>query len=286
MCMNLRKLTCPTGRKSAIKYLSKLGFHFDRYPRHMVTIIETKSNDGIFIENCINFRANTKSIVRTAQLIHKYGKYAEKLTKALIAAVNESDTAVIDALVTNCRGVRRPENLLSWLYVYIVSQIETQNVYVNQGKFTKNNLMNIYCSLGDSHEALKAFFMGCILTFLTAFDKWHSTSNVDLSKTMSNIMGYDAPLIGDIVKVDKCSTCFHAKWKNGQQLCTACKHVVDENLSYKQIKELYPEIKFDADGQLVSKYVLYDMDVCEYYESRIIQKTKRPSFKTTDALFK
>ena len=253
--------------KKAIKYAKSVGIAIEEQKKsnnpHHVSIILTNGNNIDFV-NPVHFAVGTDRFIRIYETARSFGFAGKQTIKALVDSFNELDDQYKTELMACCWTSVQPADVIKMFYDHAIAQIDANRIDIGH-EINRKSIRNLWWSLGH-YRGLKAFFT----------DQWeYVLTELRRIRNIEEKTG-TAPVIPitPIAEFNPCITCKNCKVDSyGMRMCKICTMEIPENLTVKEVNELYPSVKM-VDGELSTVYIIKNEKDCEYYRSRIGKELK------------
>lgn len=263
--------------KKAVKFAKKVGFMVDTYPRHTPGFKIISAYDKSRVISPIWFEIGEDKLVDIYHQIKTLGLSGKICLKALVDSWNELTKSQGDDL-RNCCWVSSysATDLLTFFYGWIISQLEKQRIQISSN-ISKNTTRNLWFSLGG-YRGLKAFFVDGLEATLTEFRR---IRQLEEKLETSSPITIDNPGIkkaSEYTEYNPCLTCTKCRVdRYGCRKCSYCMVDIPENMTVREVNEIYPDAVINDCGKLRSQFIMHNPGSCQYRHERIGCKTRKTS---------
>lgn len=260
--------------KSAKKWFEKMGVVFidtTSSLRHCICIRLNSDTEEVKFVNPICMEMNENHLLQYKAIAESMGFCGKKIMKAVIDAVkdlNETDQSITHAVLTCCYvKTYNSTDFVEYFMKWIRAVLDSHHIKLGK-KLSHKTARNIWWSLGG-YRGVKALCINGITATVSEFERIRNLEESFEEETPIKIENPEAS-----VEYNPCLTCTSCKVdKDGMRICNDTYVRVPDDLTTKEIEELYPKVFISPYGHLSSKYVIFNIGHCEYYTSRIGSKT-------------
>lgn len=255
--------------KKAKKYAKSVGLTIDKYVRHTpgITIV---LGDEITINSPIWFTIGEDKLIEIYHNVTALGITGKILIKAAVNAYYQLTDKMQTELRNSCWVMsHNPTEFIKFCWQFLISQIAIQKVSINPNKIGYGTTRNIYFSFGG----YKGFRELCVLALeagITEFERIYAAE----SKAAGLVIPTIRPA-SEYAEYNPCLTCKRCKiTKDGFRICKDYRIHIDEDLTVKEVNDMYPTASIRNYGCLTSSFIVTNVGECDDYKNRIIRKSK------------
>ena len=252
--------------KWANKYAKSAGIEINPHKRSHHVSIEIVKGNSLEIHTPIHFTIGEDRLIRIYDNLSTFGLAGRSTLKALVSSFNELEDQIKTELIACCWTSIQPIDVLKMFYEYTLAVVNKQGVELGHD-FNRKSIRNLWWSFGRYRGWQKLFI-----------DSWeYVLIELRRIRILEEKTG-TAPVIPIPIteaEYNPCLTCRRCKVDNyGVRKCTKCTISLPEDLTVEEVNRLYPTAKIKNYGDLESPYILFNIEECDFYKSRIGKKKK------------
>ena len=266
------------------KELTRIGIKVnDRTARYINIIIDDAS---VFkADTAISYRMSYNNLVLVYAKIASLGFFGKRVIKALLDAVEETPTEIIDKLRFNywIENTHGPEEIIEYFVEYFYTMMDKHHVYNQRGKLNPQLMRNIWFSFGG-YRGIKAIFKECIKETDNEFSRISHLENKYMEACIAAQQLLPATKFGsfairkiyvDDMEKNPCITCRHCRVdRHGFRHCNVCMISIPDYLTAQEISIMYPSGSIKLKGNtLKSDVIAIPIKTCNHRKSRVAYTT-------------
>ena len=266
------------------KELVRIGIKVnDKTARYINIIIDDTTT--FKVETAISFKMSYNNLVLVYAKIASLGFFGKRVIKALLDAVEETSTTIIDKLRFNywIENTHKPEEFIEYFMEYFYAIIEKHSVHVQRGKLNPQLMRNLWFSFGG-YRGMKTIFKDCIKAVDDEFSRISNLENKYMEACIAAQQMLPATKFGDFrvkkiyvddLEKNPCITCRHCRVdRHGYRHCNKCMISIPDYLTAQEIAMMYPSGSVKLRGNtLKSDVIAVPIKTCDYRVSRVAYST-------------